>query len=145
MRSRIDAVLVVRRGGEHLSQALEGLKEQTFAPQSLLVVDLTGDQSVADAFSQSEGSLPFPLETLALPSKTSFSAAIQGATDHLHPGEGTIESDRWLWLLRDDIVARPSALGYLAASVDGAPSIRVAGPKQRLSDRPGFLRELGRR
>ena len=143
MRSRIDAVLVVRRGGEHLSQALEGLKEQTLPPQSVLVADLTGDRSVADEFSQGFESLPFPVETLVLASRTSFPLAIQGALDHLHPGEGTIESDRWLWLLRDDIVARPSALGYLAASVDGAPSIRVAGPKQRFSDRPGFLRELG--
>ena len=52
MRSRIDAVLVVRRGGEQLSRALEGLKEQTLPPESLLVADLTGDRSVADEFSQ---------------------------------------------------------------------------------------------
>ena len=143
MRSRIDVLLVVRRGGDQLSQALESLIAQRSQPERLLVVDTSADPSVAEQIQTALTGALFETETLSLPSRTPFPDAVNAGCDSLFPAGQEIDSDRWLWLLRDDIVCHESALSHLVASVEGAPLIKVAGPKQRRADRPGYLRELG--
>lgn len=49
----------------------------------------------------------------------------------------------WLWLLHDDSAPEPDALAALVRAVEVAPSVGVAGPKQRTWDDPARVVEVG--
>ncbi len=49
----------------------------------------------------------------------------------------------WLWLLHDDSAPEPDALSELLRAVEHAPSVGVAGAKQRSWDDPARLLEVG--
>ena len=53
--------------------------------------------------------------------------------------------EEWLWLLHDDSAPAPQCLAELLATVEGARSIALAGPKQVGWDDPGTLLEVGLR
>jgi len=143
MRTSIDAILVVRSGGELLAPALEGLLAQTRAPERLLIINTSADSTLPVQIDSVLQGGALASETLILPYATPFAEAIDEALAHLY-GPGAIPPHAsWLWLLRDDVVARDTTLEHLALTVEAAPLIKVAGPKQRIADRPGVLRELG--
>ena len=49
----------------------------------------------------------------------------------------------WLWLLHDDSAPEPDALSELVRAVEHAPSVGIAGAKQRSWDDPARLLEVG--
>ena len=143
MRSRIDAVLVIRHGGEALARSVTSIREQSAQPDRLLIIDTTADSTVPAGYEVALEGSAMAVETLTLPYSTSFPEAVEEAMNHLYPAGSEINQENWVWLLRDDVVCHESALAQLALSVEAAPLIKVAGPKQRMGDRPAFLRELG--
>ncbi|MFT6973196.1 MAG: GT2 family glycosyltransferase [Pontimonas sp.] len=143
MRSRIDAILVIRQGGEVLSRSVASIRAQSERPGRLLIVDTTADSTVPAVYEAALEGSAIAVDTLSLPFSTSFPVAVEKAMEHLYPVESEINQKSWMWLLRDDVVCHDSALAQLALSVEAAPLIKVAGPKQRMGDRPAFLRELG--
>ncbi len=92
MRSRIDVLLVVRRGGDQLSQALESLIAQRSQPERLLVVDTSADPSVAEQIQTALTGALFETETLSLPSRTPFPDAVNAGCDSLFPAGQEIDS-----------------------------------------------------
>jgi GT2 family glycosyltransferase len=140
MRASVDAVLVVRRGGEQLEASLRGLLDQTRPADRICVVDLSADSTLRAQVDSVVGATA--LEYVVLPFGTSWAEGISDATEVLYPG-GVIPEQAWLWLLRDDTAPGTATLEYLTLSVEGAPLVRIAGPKQRVADRPLMIREMG--
>jgi GT2 family glycosyltransferase len=140
MRASVDALLVVRRGGEQLEGSLRGLLDQTRPADRICVVDLSADSTLRAQVDSVVGATA--LEYVVLPFDTSWAEAISDATEVLYPG-GVIPEQAWLWLLRDDTAPGSATLEYLTLSVEGAPLVRIAGPKQRVADRPLMIREMG--
>ncbi|MCF8549625.1 MAG: glycosyltransferase, partial [Pontimonas sp.] len=140
MRASVDAVLVVRRGGEHLEASLRGLFDQTRSADRICIVDLSADSTLRAQVDSVLGATVF--DYVALPFGTTWAEAIRDATELLYP-TGVIPEQAWLWLLRDDTNPGSAALEHLTLSVEGAPLVRIAGPKQRVADRPLMIREMG--
>jgi GT2 family glycosyltransferase len=141
MRASVDAVLVIRRGGEQLEASLRALITQTRRADRVCLVDLSADSTLrAEIDGVLAGKQDF--EYLVLPFGTRWSEALGEAIEILYPGRQTPENS-WMWLLRDDTAPAPSALEHLTLSVESAPLVRIAGPKQRVSDRPLMIREMG--
>lgn len=140
MRASVDAILVVRRGGEQLEASFRGLMAQTRPADRICVVDLSADSTVRAQIDSVVGATSF--EYVVLPFGTSWAEAIGDATEVLYPG-GAIPEQAWLWLLRDDTAPGSPTLEYLTLSVESAPLVRIAGPKQLVADRPLMIREMG--
>jgi len=143
MRSRIDALVVVRHGGDDLAKTIESLRAQTLPPARVLAIDASGSGRFGDQLDALFSDGFEPSTVLSLPQKASFPAAINAALAMLFPEGTPAGDDQWLWLLREGIVCEADALKRLASSVEGAPLIKIAGPKQVMTQRPGYLRELG--
>lgn len=135
MRRRVHAVVIARRRGDRLIQTLEGVRGQTQSPDTTVVVDLTGDASAEEMFR----------EQLGRDSSVSIvkGRPAMGWSEALNAARGTLPDDGWAWVLRDDTTPQADALAHLHSAVDGAPSVVMAGPKQRISDHSGWLREFG--
>ena len=135
MRRRVHAVVIVRRRGDRLIQTLEALRAQTLTPDTTTVVDLTGDVSSEEVFREQLGRD----STVAIAS----GRPQMGWSEALNLARTGLPEDGWMWVLRDDTTPAPGALKALHAAVDGAPSVVMAGPKQRMADQGGWLREFG--
>ena len=112
MRSRIDAVLVIRHGGEALARSVTSIREQSAQPDRLLIIDTTADSTVPAGYEVALEGSAMAVETLTLPYSTSFPEAVEEAMDHLYPAGSEINQENWVWLLRDDVVCHESALGH---------------------------------
>ena len=143
MRSRIEALVVVRHGGDDLIATIDSLRAQSLAPVRVIAVDASGTGRFSAALENLLAEGPWESEILSLPRKASFPEAVNAALTTLFPADMQVDNDQWLWLLREGIVGEADALRRLASSVEGAPLIKIAGPKQLMTDRPGYLRELG--
>lgn len=141
MRASVDAVLVIRRGGEQLEATFAALRAQTRPVDRLLVLDLSADSTLQAQLDAGVAGVP-GADIVNLPFGTSLAEAITDATERLYPG-GAIPDSAWMWLLRDDTTPQASALEWLTLSVEGAPMVKIAGPKQRMTERPSVIREMG--
>jgi GT2 family glycosyltransferase len=142
MRVSVDAILVIRRGGEHLQESLKALGEQTRTLNRVCVVDASADSTIHSHIEAAlEGTGIQPL-AVTVPFRTRWAEAVEEGLEALFP-EGTIGENSWVWLLRDDTIPHPEALSTLTLSVEGAPMVKIAGPKQRMIDQPLVIRELG--
>jgi GT2 family glycosyltransferase len=142
MRVSVDAVLVVRHGGEHLDATLQALAKQSRAVTRVCLVDASADSTLGAQVDAALVGSSLTVDSVAVAYDTSFAEAISEAVAFLFP-EGTVAPESWLWLLRDDTPPEPDALQQLVVSVEGAPLVRVAGPKQRMTHRPRMIREMG--
>jgi GT2 family glycosyltransferase len=142
MRVSVDAVLVVRRGGEPLEATLKGLATQTRPVNRVCLVDASADSTLGVEIDAAVEGSNLTLEKLTVPFGTSLAEALDEASIALFP-TGSIGKENWLWLLRDDTPPHPDALQQLTVSVEGAPLVQIAGPKQRMMDRPRVIREMG--
>lgn len=141
MRASVDAVVVIRRGGEQLEATLQALRSQTRPVDRLCVIDLSADSSLHAELDAGLQGLP-AAEVVTLSYGTTWADAISEAQERLYPG-GSASSLAWMWLLRDDTAAEPRALENLTLSVESAPTVKIAGPKQRMAERPSVIREMG--
>lgn len=143
MQPRVIAIVVARRGGEALQQALDALTQQTRRPDLLVVVDAAGADAVT--------------AQLAAVNPTQFVTAGSGLGfgELVHRGLGALPVatpvasspyggvEEWLWLLRHDTVPDPHALERLLAAVEIAPSVAAAGGKQLDAEHPTVIAGYG--
>ena len=135
MRRAVHALVIVRRRGDRLIQTLEALRSQSRKPDTITVVDLTDDHTSEEVFREQLG-------------RDHTVSIVQGRqnlgwSDALNLGRESLPADGWVWVLRDDTTPEKEALKALMTTVDGAPSVVMAGPKQRTADEPSWLREFG--
>ncbi|MEV1129848.1 glycosyltransferase [Agromyces sp. NPDC049794] len=136
MFPRVTAVLVVRHGGDHLDRTLEGIRAQVRTPDALVVV-----LTAADAQAKEQVGAAGPTQVVELQEALSFGEAIRAGEQALDaPGS---EADA-LWLLAEDSAPDPGALAALAATLETARSVAIAGPKLMQWDEPERIAGLGR-
>jgi YD repeat-containing protein len=135
MSPKVTAILVARAGGEHLSQTLKALSEQTRAPDTLVVVDNGSRGSVASDLRSAPAH-----KLITMPGSVPFGEAIEMAarTAALERGENDV-----LWFLGQDSAPAPTALERLLGALEVSPSVAIVGPKQMEWDRPDYSAEYG--
>ncbi|KQR16675.1 glycosyltransferase family 2 protein [Cellulomonas sp. Leaf334] len=140
----VSAVVVTRGRTPYLAATLAALAAQTRRPVRVLLVDVsdTGDEAVEQllhsAFTAAGGSATPTLRVVRTPGARTFGHAVRRA---LEADDGLPTT--WLWLLHDDSAPAPSALAELVRAVSHAPSVAVAGVKQRTWTDPERLLEVG--
>jgi GT2 family glycosyltransferase len=142
MHRQVHAVVILRHRGDHLVLTLVGLAGQTHQPASTTIVDLTGLDDTEDLVNEHLRDTA-PLTYMRNKATTGWSQAVNNARNALKTESGERVSTGWMWLLRDDTEPDSNALSRLFVAVDGAPSVVIAGPKQRLSSQRTILREFG--
>lgn len=167
-REVVTAVVVTRGVTSYLPRALTAVAEQTRPPQRLLVVDAApdarpGDLADAPELGDALAALgdAVPTRLVAAPGVRTFGGAVRAAladaaaatgqsgTDGTDGTDGTqgagsgSGAGAWLWLLHDDAAAEPGALTALLRAVEVAPSVGIAGAKQRTWDDPARVVEVG--
>ncbi len=131
--AHVTAVVVTRGPGEYLAATLAALAAGTRAPETVVVVDTEGVEPL---------DLPPGVRALTAAGADSLGEATRRALaelDRPDPGEGR----QWLWLLHADSAPEPGALAALLTAVEVAPSVGVAGPKQRSWTDPTRVLEAG--
>jgi GT2 family glycosyltransferase len=142
MRVSVDGIVVIRRGGKHLESSLQALSTQSHSVARLCVIDISADSAVPAHIEAALSSSDLIPEVITLPYGTPWAEAIDEGFQALF-GDGEIPEGAWVWLLRDDTEPHPDALSHMVLSVEGAPTVRIAGPKQRITSRPLVIREMG--
>jgi GT2 family glycosyltransferase len=135
--SVVTAVVVTRGRTPFLPATLRALAGQSRAPERVVLVDVGSDPDprVADTLDAAGLSAT----VLHDPRAATFGAAVRTAVG---TGSGTAG---WLWLLHDDSAPDPTALDAVVRAVEAAPSVAIAGTKQRTWTRPVRLLEVGLR
>lgn len=133
--SMVTAVVVTRGRSPFLPATLRALAAQDRAPDRVVLVDVGLDPDPRVAETVDAAGLTGAL--LHDPRATTLGAAVTTAA-----GSAT---DGWLWLLHDDSAPDPAALAELVRAVEAAPSVAIAGTKQRTWTRPVRLLEVGLR
>ncbi|KQY24601.1 glycosyl transferase family 2 [Cellulomonas sp. Root485] len=142
----VSAVVVTRGRTPYLAATVAALAAQTRRPVRVLLVDVsdTGDEAVEQllhsAFTAAGGSSMPALRVVRTPGARTFGHAVRRA---LEADDGLATT--WLWLLHDDSAPAPTALAELVRAVSHAPSVGVAGVKQRTWTDPERLLEVGLR
>jgi GT2 family glycosyltransferase len=140
----VTAVVVARGVTPFLPTTLRALAAQTRTPARILLVDAGDRPDPGLAAALREAGLPAGSTTLlTAPGARTFGDAVRAAesAEATLPGGGS----RWLWLLHDDSAPDPSALAELVRAVQAAPSVALAGVKQRTWTAPARLLEVGSR
>ncbi|HEY0188635.1 MAG TPA: glycosyltransferase [Cellulomonas sp.] len=157
----VTAVVVSRGRTPFLETTLHALAAQRRLPGRLVLVDVGGtpDPALADLL-RAVGLGPTPAEGPAVrrgrtvvrlehaPRARTFGDAVRQAVATVPdpPGDrGGAAGPTWLWLLHDDSAPEPDALAELLRAVEAAPSVGIAGVKQRTWTRPARLLEIGLR
>lgn len=143
MLASVTAILVIRQGGEQLSESLKALVTQTRLPAKLVLVDSSADSTLGPTIESGLEGASFEWSITSVPYSASFSEAIEEGMAAVWAEGAEIPDSEWVWLLRDDSRASDSALERIALVVEGAPLVKIAGPKQRMADRPAEIREMG--
>ena len=142
----VSAVVVTHGHTPYLETTLTALAAQTRRPLRVFLVDVSQvpDEAVEPAFHAIFGAVvdsPTPsLHLVHAPGARTFGHAVRRA---LATEVGPVTS--WLWLLHDDSAPADSALAELLRAVGRAPSVAVAGVKQRTWTDPERLLEVGLR
>ncbi|MCC2316920.1 glycosyltransferase [Cellulomonas chengniuliangii] len=149
----VTAVVVTRGPTRYLAPTLKALGAQTRAPGRVVVVDVaaTADEDVLrlarGAFAGVMAESAPEIVAVPIPGARTFGAAVRGALATLAPPSILTSvqtpSGSWLWLLHDDSAPEPDALAELLRAVEHAPSVGVAGVKQRTWTDPARLLEVG--
>lgn len=140
----VTAVVVARGVTPFLPTTLRALAGQTRAPARVLLVDAGDRPDPGLAAALRDAGLPAGSTTLlTAPGARTFGDAVRAAeaAEAALPGAGS----RWLWLLHDDSAPDPTALAELVRAVQAAPSVALAGVKQRTWTAPARLLEIGSR
>lgn len=142
----VTAVVVARGTTPFLATTLRGLAAQTRPPTRVLLVDVGERADTSLAAALRDAGLPDAAVVRAAQART-FGDAVCTAASGQRGGPGHHgQSDRpagWLWLLHDDSAPDPTALAELVSAVEAAPSVTLAGVKQRTWTRPARLLEVG--
>ena len=133
--SEVTAIVVTRGRTPFLPATLRALAAQTRAPGQVVLVDVA--EHVDPRVTATLDAAGLSGTVLHDPRAATFGAAVRTAA-----GSG---STGWLWLLHDDSAPDPTALAELVRAVEAAPSVAIAGTKQRTWTSPVRLLEVGLR
>ena len=145
-------VVVVTRGlSDYLPRTLEALAGQTRPPEQVLLVDAAADATdgpgtllteLTELTSRLWPDADVDVSVLAAPGARTMGGAARAALGAvaLH---GRMQDQGWLWLLHDDSAPEPTALAELLRAVELAPSVALAGCKQRTWSDPVRVLEAG--
>lgn len=163
-RPRVTAVVVTRGDTEYVERTLAGVRDQTRRPDRLVVVDVgpepaptvrTAVRDLASVPADAAPASPLPVVHLHVPRARTFGDAVRAGLEasrhvpeegeaHPEPAGGPgADGGAWLWLLHDDSAPEPDALAALLHAVELAPSVAVAGCKQRTWSEPPRVLEVG--
>lgn len=142
----VTAVVVTRGRTPYLPSTLRALAGQSRRPLRVLVVDVAPEDDHVGALLDAAFvgvDAPAPrLATVRAPRARTFGEAVRQGLEML--AEALDERPTpWLWLLHDDSAPAPEALARLVRTVSNAPSVVVAGCKQRTWTDPERLLEVG--
>ncbi len=120
MSASVHAIVVVRPDGRapasvHLKRTLTALAAQSHPCDLVTIVHCGDDELVRDRIAQADDA-----RVIALPSRTSYAAAVRAAVDG---------DDDAVWLLAQDTAPEPNALAALLARLESAPTVAAAAPK----------------
>jgi GT2 family glycosyltransferase len=141
----VTAVVVTAGLTRYLPTTLAALANQTRKPVRVLLVDVGGPPGVPELLDRTFRDAPGPTPRLARTAATgvpSFGRAVSAGLEILAAALGE-EPTPWLWLLHDDSAPAPTALAELVRAVGAAPSVAIAGSKQRTWTDPERLLEVG--
>lgn len=147
--AEVTTVVVTRGVTEYLEETLAGLASQTRAPQRVLVVDAAPaedgtERDVRSLVDALRPAFPGSLVVVAAPGARTFGHAVRTAlATRAGDGGDASGTPSWLWLLHDDSAPEPTALAELLRAVEAAPSVGVAGCKQRSWAGPVRVLEVG--
>ncbi|MCG2800672.1 MAG: glycosyltransferase family 2 protein [Cellulomonas sp.] len=135
------AVVVTAGVGPYLSRTLDALANQTRHPVQVLLVDVGGPAGARAELDRAfAGAVDVRTAYAHVPVRT-FGEAVSEGLARFAVGGG--EPMPWVWLLHDDSAPAPDALAELVRAVSHAPSVVVAGAKQRTWTDPERLLEVG--
>jgi len=141
----VTAVVVTAGRTRYLPATLAALADQTRKPVRVLLVDVGGPDGAAalldEVFGHPDAPAPRLARTVA-PWARSFGRAVTAGLSTLDEALGE-PATPWIWLLHDDSAPAPDALAELMRAVRHAPSVAVAGSKQRTWTDPERLLEVG--
>ena len=135
MPTSVTAILVAADGAHFLRETLDALTAQTRMPDRLVVVQLGSSPVTGGIIDQVE-----PTVHARVHARDGFGEAVEAG---VRAAGLTPEDGHWLWLLASDSAPEPAALERLLTSVEAAPSVVVAGPKQMQWDAPEYLHAFG--
>lgn len=148
----VTAVVVTRGITHYLPTTLRALAGQSRRPLRVVLVDVAPESGAdvdglfAGLFGEvaaATAGTPAPLlRVVHTPRARTFGDAVRAALADAPTGE---VATAWLWLLHDDSAPAPTALAELVRAVGQAPSVAVAGVKQRTWTEPERLLEAGLR
>ena len=167
----VTAVLVTCGLSEYVPETLAAVAAQTAQVQHLLLVDVTSDgpdPELEDLVARTWTGENAHLTLVSAPGARTFGDGVRSALEQVGDapapraaavGASTAATATatatastrtsgtaprvWLWLLHDDSAPAPTALAELLRAVDGAPSVAVAGCKQRSWSQPSRVVEVG--
>jgi len=139
----VAAVVVADRASAYLVETLRGVAQQSRMPADIVVVDVSGAGGTRSPLPEDLGSLglTFPaarVHRVGAPGAATFGEAVSAGLAAVPDVSAT-----WLWLLHDDSAPDPGTLAALTRAVELAPSVVVAGCKQRQWGSPDRLIEAG--
>lgn len=117
------AVLVSHDGAQWLPSVIEGIGEQTHAPDGVLAVDTGSKDRSVELLERA-----WPGALVGTHRHASYPEAIRTAVEELRTRG---EEPEWLWLLHDDSRPDPRALESLLAATRDHPEAAILGPKLR--------------
>lgn len=142
----VTAVVVTAGLTRYLPTTLAALAAQTRRPVRVLVVDVGGPDGVPELLDETFAAAP-PGPTPRLTRTTAVGVATFGraVTAGLTTMDMALQEQAtpWVWLLHDDSAPAPDALAELVRAVGRAPSVVLAGSKQRTWTDPERLLEVG--
>lgn len=136
----VTAVVVARGATPFLPTTLRALAAQTRPPARVLLVDVGEHADTSLAAALRDAGLPDAAVVRAAQART-FGDAVRAAVSGQSGQQG--QPAGWLWLLHDDSAPDPTALAELVRAVEAAPSVGLAGVKQRTWTEPARLLEVG--
>ncbi len=115
------AVVVAYNRRDLLLESVEAILAQTVAPDAVIVVDNASDDGSADALAERHPEV----DIVRLERNTGGAGGFTiGIALALQRG-----SARWVWLMDDDTVPKPTALEALLAGVDGREDVALASSR----------------
>lgn len=142
----VTAVVVTAGLTRYLPTTLAALAAQTRRPVRVLVVDVGGPDGVPQLLDEAfESAPPGPQPRLTRTSASGVSTFGRAVSAGLATLDLALQEQPtpWVWLLHDDSAPAPDALGELVRAVGRAPSVALAGSKQRTWTDPERLLEVG--
>ncbi len=135
MQPRVTAIVVAHDGADHLERTLDALAAQSRPADEVIIVTVGSGSETTDMAARFA-----PDRIVSSSTPLSFGAAIAQAVRVSAPPASDSE---WLWLLAQDSAPDSGALAALLATVEVAPSVAVAGPKQMDWHATDYIREFG--